>query len=132
MGATPPSSISPASSAAGRFFFLLLLSLLSLLLDPALATMPPNGLDDTPQPISPSGSGSGDGASSGSSDIIGGQPATVQLGSGFIVGCVIGVILYTVVKLSMRIVRSTLAERRRSRGEGGSNNTMGEGLLIEV
>lgn len=130
----------PSPPLSGRLF-LLLLTLLSLLLDTALASLSSNGIDDTTQTFGPSGSSSGSGSGSGtgtgsggsgSTDIIGGQPATVQLGSGFIVGCVIGVILYTVVRLSMRVVKSTLADTRRNRGEEANNNAMREGVLVEV
>lgn len=100
---------------------LLLLVVFLNLLSPALAVSNSGG-EGSP-PLSDGGAGDleGDGSyddsggtSGDSMNIIGGQPVTVQLGSGFIVGCVIGVVLYTTARLSKRIFQSTRAERRRN------------------
>lgn len=116
-----------------RIFLLLLVVLLNLL-GPALAVSSSDGVDSsTPQSNSSEGDVQGDSSSDGSDggspnsmNIIGGQPVTVQLGSGFIVGCVIGVVLYTGVRLSKRMFQSTQTERQRNDvgwGLGGNRGT---------
>lgn len=52
---------------------------------------------------------------SGSMSALSKEPVTVQLGAGFIIGCVLGVVGYAIVKLIMKMVRGGMevsAERR--------------------
>lgn len=45
-----------------------------------------------------------------------GEPVTVQLGAGFIIGCVLGVVGYVLVRLAIRMIRGGMevsSERRR-------------------
>lgn len=119
------------------------LTLLSLLC-PAFATVPSagetgggssgvysQGLSGNPDDDDNSSRGdsdiNGSVGNTGSMDLIGYQPATVQLGSGFIVGCVIGVIVYTIWQVSIKIVRRSTAERRAREAEH-----IMEGVLVEV
>lgn len=66
-----------------------------------------------------------------SSDMMGDQPATVQLGAGFIVGCVLGVIFYVVAKAGTRLVKRRLAHRRERRRAASAEEAT-EGILVEV
>lgn len=73
------------------------------------------------------GASSNDGtASSSDTSVIGDQPATVQLGAGFIVGCVIGVMLYTATRLLTRLLRRRMA----ARSERQTRQQAGDGILV--
>lgn len=115
-----------------RHIFLLLLVVLLNLLGPALAVSSSDGVDGTPQANGSEGDVEGDSSSDGSDggspdsmNIIGGQPVTVQLGSGFIVGCVMGVVLYTGARLSKKMFQSTRTERQGNDVGWGMGNNRG-------
>lgn len=83
-------------------------------------------------PVSlPATVGSTGGGSAASGDVIAAQPVTVQLGAGFIVGCVVGVILYGMMKVGSRLVERRMvprgAGRIRERGR-----EMEVAVLVEV
>ncbi|PSR82807.1 hypothetical protein BD289DRAFT_297465 [Coniella lustricola] len=59
-----------------------------------------------------SGSGSGGGTLS-SNNLLGNQPATVQLGAGFVVGCVMGVALYVIGRMCYATSRRNMMTSRR-------------------
>lgn len=56
---------------------------------------------------------------------------TVQLGAGFVVGCVIGVIIYGATRVGLRLMQGRVTPRteRRTRRRG---REMGEAVLLEV
>lgn len=65
-------------------------------------------------------------------DVIGDQPVTVQIGAGFIVGCVIGVVVYTTGRISSRVLQRILAERRRVRLASGTGDPEDVRGLVQV
>lgn len=71
------------------------------------------------------------GGTSDSGDVLASQPVTVQLGAGFIVGCVAGVILYGMIKVGSRIVERRMVPRGESRTRDRGRE-MEEAVLVEV
>lgn len=85
------------------------------------------GLTNGHEPIN-DGSPGGSSQGGDSVEVIGSQPATVQLGAGFIVGCILGVILYGTTRIGLRLVRRRGSRtRERERNEG-----MTEAVLVDV
>lgn len=78
------------------------------------------------------GNDSGTGTSSSgksSVDVIGSQPMTVQLGAGFIVGCVFGVIVYGTTRIGLRVAQR---RERRTRDSVEGEREREEAVLVDV
>lgn len=111
----------------------LLLSVLLISAEPVLAALS-NGPSSDPDKSGSTDDGGGGGlAQTGttgtttaggmySMDVIGEQPVTVQLGAGFIAGCVIGVVVYTMGRISLRVYQRTREERRRAQTASGAED----------
>lgn len=133
------------AAPASLFHILLnILAIFSLLQQaatfPITARLDSSGVDGSHGPLSipktndagdSTGGGDGTDGQVGSTQVIADQPATVQLGAGFIVGCVIGVVLYTVTRLGKRVVQQSVVERRE-RGRGDPGELAEQRVLVEV
>lgn len=84
------------------------------------------------QPAPTDNSNGDDDSASSSGSLLGNQPATVQLGSGFIVGCVVGVVLYTVVRISMRMFKRSRGNRPRREQEVSGGGAPVQGVMFQV
>lgn len=71
------------------------------------------------------------GATADSGDVLASQPVTIQLGAGFIVGCVVGVILYGMMKVGSRLLERRIMPRERSRVRERGRE-MEEAVSVEV
>lgn len=71
------------------------------------------------------------GGTADSGDVLASQPVTIQLGAGFIVGCVVGVMLYGMMKVGSRLVERRLMPRGSSRVRERGRE-MEEAVLVEV
>lgn len=127
------------------FNIIFMLAALLALLHPAIAggADNPSGMSDGIPLSDPSFDGgdssstngtdsSSGSSSSGSVGVIGTQPATVQLGSGFIVGCVMGVIMYAAWRLCHKVARSDVVLRIRRRREPDAGDGDNVPALVDV
>lgn len=77
-------------------------------------------------------SASGSMSGSGSMSTLSTEPVTVQLGAGFIIGCVLGVVGYAIVKLTMKTVRGGLSMTAERRGRWRGREEEEQPDLMEV
>lgn len=83
-----------------------------------------------PQPTN-GGNAGGNAQSTDSDDIIGSQPVTAQLGAGFIVGCVVGIMLYGVTRISLKLWQGTVVPRRVRRARRRETERQ-EAVIVDV
>lgn len=89
--------------------------------------------DSVIKALGPGSDGNGEIDGGGSMSSIGDEPVTVQLGAGFVIGCVLGVVGYALVKLarqSFRNTREASAARRATMSRRERRRTIMAGLPV--